>query len=337
MLTEEEKSFLKYRINTSINEHQKSVRRKRQRQFLIGSIAAIIVVVFLIVPYTGFNNSTSNIKKYVNTTNLDVDTDGDIKLVLNKEEEVRIADEMSEIKYSSSGGQVAINNSKKVAQSSENSFNTIIVPYGKRTKLTLSDGTKVWLNSGSKLTYPVVFSGKQREVYLTGEGVFDVKHNKKKPFYVVTNQYDVKVLGTVFNVSSYQDDSYASTALERGSVEIKYNGGSIFGKSSMKITPGTLAVYDVKTKNMSSRKVDVAKYMSWRDGKFILKKQRLDGILKKLSRYYNIEIEVVSEELNRETFSGHLDLKNNIEEVLDIIKQTSDLRYKIENNKIVIN
>ncbi len=337
MLTEEDKNFLKYRINTSINEYQDNVRKKRRRYIWMGAIAAAIVIAFLLNPYVIFDDN-SDIKKYVKASDFDIEAEGgDIQLVLNNEEQVRISKEVSDIKYSSSGGEVNINNSKKVKQSSENDFNTIIVPYGKRTKLTLSDGTKVWLNSGSKLTYPVAFSNKKREVYLVGEGIFDVKHNTKKPFYVVTNEYDVKVLGTVFNVSSYTDDKYSSTALERGSVEIHYNGGSVFGKSRMKIAPGTLAVYDMKTKSMSSRKVDVRKYMSWRDGKFILKKQKLEGILKKLSRYYNIKIEITNSDLKQETFSGHLDLKDSIQEVLNNIKQTSDLRYKIAHDKIVIN
>lgn len=335
MLNEEEKRLLKNKINTSITDYRNK-RKKRRIGYYI-TAAAAVTIVFFSVRYTNNYQNSSAIKNYVDATDINIDKDGDVKLVLNDKEEVKITEKASSITYSNSGGEVDINNSKKVEQSSENTFNTIIVPYGKRTKITLSEGTKVWLNSGSKLTYPVVFNGDKREVHLTGEAIFDVKHNKKQPFYVVTEDYDIKVLGTVFNVSSYGDDFYTSTALERGSVEIKYQGNSIFGKSSIKITPGTLAVYNNKTKKIRSSRVDVTKYMSWRDGKFIFKKQRMDMIVKKLSRYYNVAISIESEELKKQTFSGHLDLKDSVEKVMEVLKQSTDLKYKIENGKFVIN
>ncbi|TSE05548.1 FecR family protein [Aquimarina algiphila] len=336
MLTKEEKDLLKSRIGTSILEYRNK-RRKRRLGYIVSTAAAIAILVISINYTSGFYNNSSKIKDYVHTTDLDIHNNGDVKLVLNEKEEIKITESSSSITYSSTGDELDINSSKKVAQSSKNTFNTIIVPYGKRTKITLSEGTKVWLNSGSKLTYPVTFNGDKREVHLIGEAIFDVRHNAEQPFYVVTNDYDIKVLGTVFNVSSYEDDSYTSTALERGSVEIKYQGNSIFGKSRIKIKPGTLAVYNSKVKGMKTSKVDVAKYMAWRDGKFIFKKQRMDLIIKKLSRYYNVNISIESEELKSQTFSGHLDLKESIEKVIEVIKQSTDLKYKIENGKFVIN
>ncbi|WP_074407563.1 FecR family protein [Aquimarina megaterium] len=335
MLTEEEKRILKNKINTSVTEYRNK-RKKRRLGYYIG-VAAAITIIFFSVKHTNTFQNSSAIKNYVDATDINIDKDGDVKLVLNDKKEVKITEKTSSVTYSSSGGEVDINDSKIIEQSLENTFNTVIVPFGKRTKITLSEGTKVWLNSGSKLTYPVVFNGDKREVHLIGEAIFDVKHNKKQPFYVVTDDYDIKVLGTVFNVSSYNDDDYTSTALERGSVEIKYKGNSIFGKSSIKITPGTLAVYNNKTKKIRSKRVDVTKYMSWRDGKFIFKKERMDMIVKKLSRYYNVVISIESEELKMQTFSGHLDLKDSVEKVMEVLKQSTDLRYKIENGKFVIN
>ncbi|PKV52905.1 FecR family protein [Aquimarina sp. MAR_2010_214] len=336
MLTEEEKKLLKNKINASVTEYYNK-RKKRRLVYYYISVAAAITIMFFSIKYTNTYQNSSALKNYVDVTGTNIDKDGDVKLVLNDKEEVQITEEAPSITYSSSGGEVTVNNSKIVEQSLENTFNTIIVPYGKRIKITLSEGTKVWLNSGSRLTYPVVFNGDKREVHLIGEAIFDVMHNNKQPFYVVTDDYDIKVLGTVFNVSSYSDDDYTSTALERGSVMIKYKGSSFFWKSSMKITPGTLAIYNNKTKKMSSNRVDVTKYMSWRDGKFIFKKQRMDVIVKKLSRYYNVTILIESEELKKQTFSGHLDLKDSVEKVMEVLKQSTDLRYKNENGKFVIN
>ncbi|WP_103866489.1 FecR family protein [Aquimarina sp. I32.4] len=334
MLNEEEKKSLKNRIDSSIISYRNK-RKKQRLGFYIGIAATVIA--FISITYTKNYEHTSEIKNYVTNTPVDIDTEGDVKLVLDDNSEIKIKEKASSITYSSSGDKVNINNSQKVKQSSGNTFNTIVVPYGKRTKITLSEGTKVWLNSGSKLTYPVAFNGDKREVYLIGEAIFDVSHNKEKPFYVVTDNYDIKVLGTVFNVSSYADDSYATTALQKGSVEIKYNGNSIFGKSSLKITPGTLAIYNNKTKNINSSKVDVSKYMSWRDGKFIFKKEKMEVILKKLSRYYNVTINIQNEALKNQTFSGHLDLKDTIGMVMEVLKQTTDLKYKVENKEFIIN
>ncbi len=336
MLTKEEKENLKSRIHTSIHEYEK-MRKKKRLYYFLGAAAAVVSVFFTSIFYYNNYDNSSKIRNYVEVNQIDISKEGDVKLVLNENEEIKIKEKVSSIEYSSSGNKVDINNATKVDQSSKDNFNTIIVPYGKRTKITLSEGTKVWLNSGSKLTYPVVFNEDKREVHLVGEAIFDVRHNKEKPFFVITNDYNIKVLGTVFNVSSYEDDSFTSTALERGSVEIKYPSNSIFGKSTLKITPGTLAVYNSSSKIIKSNKVDVTKYMSWRDGKFIFKKQRLNDIVKKLSRYYNVNITIENTELNGETFSGHLDLKDSIEKVLEVIKETTDLKYKKEAGKIVIN
>jgi len=335
MLTEEEKKFLKLKINDSIKDYSYK-KRKQKFVYYIGSAAAVLFILFSLV-YVNSSTDSSNIEQYVNSTDITIEKGGDVKLVLSDDEEISITEKTSNISYSSTGGNIRINNSQQIKQSSEDNYNTVVVPYGKRTKIVLSEGTQVWLNSGSRFTYPVVFNSDKREVHLVGEAIFDVSHNKEKPFYVVTNDYDVKVLGTVFNVSSYKEDSYTSTALESGSVEIRYSGKSIFGKSSLKITPGTLATYDNHSRKISSKRVSLEKYMSWRDGVFIFKQQRLDVILKKLSRYYNVKILVKNKKLNNETFSGHLDIKDDIGKVIEVIKQTTNLEYTIENNEILIN
>lgn len=336
MLTEEEKKDLKLRIDTSIVDYKNQQKKKLRYKYAMGAAAAIVLV--LLLPYSlNYFNQDSNIENYVNNVDVDIDQEGDVKLVLGNKEEVKIKEKTSSITYSDSGKEVRINNAEKVTQISQNTYNTIIVPYGKRTKILLSEGTQVWINSGSKLTYPVSFEEDNREVHLVGEAIFDVAHDAKKPFVVVTDDYDVKVLGTVFNVSSYQDDKYTTTALATGSVEIEYNKNSFFGKSILKIAPGTLAEYNTQSNKIRSAEVDVSKHLSWRDGKFIFKKERLAQIAKKLSRYYNVEIIIENDQLETETFSGHLDLKDTIEKVIEVIRQTSDLNYKKVGNRIVIN
>jgi len=335
MLLQEEKNILKSRISSSVNRYKK--RKKRQKLAVVFSLISICLIT--LYPHLNFGSQKESFQKYVQTSDFNIKNESeDVTLVLGDQKEICISEPFSNIAYSDSGKTLMINETEKeVSTTTDVAFNTILVPFGKRTMITLFEGTKVWLNSGSKLVYPNTFDKDKREVYLEGEAIFDVSHNPKRPFFVLTKDYDVKVLGTVFNVCSYKEDEYTSTALQRGSVEIQYEGRSIFGKSKLKIKPGTLAVYHSKLKKLSQKKTDVNKYMSWRDGKLILKKSPLQHIIKKLSRFYNQEIILENEELARQTFSGHLDLKDNLQEVLTIIKQTSDIRYRMESEKIIIN
>jgi len=119
------------------------------------------------------------------------------------------------------------------------------------------------LNSGSKLVYPVVFAEKKREVYIEGEAVFDVAHMKDKPFVVSTKDFDIKVLGTVFNVSAYPDDKYSSTVLEQGKIELIYRGASILSQEKLDISPGYMAVFDRNQKTFEQQQVNTQKYLSW--------------------------------------------------------------------------
>jgi ferric-dicitrate binding protein FerR (iron transport regulator) len=215
-------------------------------------------------------------------------------------------------------------------------MNTVIVPYGKRAQITLSDNSKIWLNSGSKLIYPACFATNKREVYLEGEAIFEVSHNKKHPFIVITADLDVRVLGTVFNVSSYRDDQTTSTILESGSVELNYKSNSVFGRSKELMVPGMLAIYNPEQGNVEQSKVNTRHYTSWRDGYFIFEKQPLGGILKKISRYYNVSVRLSDEELGKETFSGNLDLKNSPDQVLKIIAELISAKVENIDNQIVI-
>src|SRR5690606_32526777 len=169
-----------------------------------------------------------------------------IQLILNNKQGIEIADSNSTISYSNSGDEVTIGTSQSITQDHNNSvFNTLIVPYGKRSEISLSDGSKVWLNSGSKLIFPATFEGKNRIVYLEGEGIFKVTHNKSQPFIVKTGNHNIEVLGTLFNVTNYTDENTVSTVLKSGSVQLNFKSNSFLNSDgSIKITPGTLAVYN---------------------------------------------------------------------------------------------
>ncbi|UGU16665.1 FecR domain-containing protein [Sinomicrobium kalidii] len=269
---------------------------------------------------------------------------GDVELILEKGERVALAENDSTVTYSKTGEKVKIGASRTISQEKTGggkmAYNTLIVPYGRRSKIKLSDGTVVWLNSGSKLIYPTVFKEEKREVYLEGEGIFEVAHTKKKPFEVLADNHRIRVLGTVFNVSSYAEDSAVKTVLKSGSVEVVYKGDGMWkGKETVRISPGTMTVYDKGSGKMTSEKVNVEDFFAWKDGVLILESSRMEDIVKKLSRYYNIDILITDKKLAKQTFSGYLDLKESVENVIGTINKTTDFEYfrSEENNKWIIN
>ncbi|WP_372752426.1 FecR family protein [Mariniflexile sp.] len=341
-ITELEKADLKNKIFNSIH---KSDSRKRSVFYAMMGVAASLVILIGLGLYfkPKQNESITDFVKTLEPANNN--SASEVTLVLGAGENLKIDDKVASISYSNSGEEVKIGSAQTVNQQSVKNnklvYNTLLVPYGKRTKIQLSDGSTVWLNSGSRLVYPIVFKGKRREVYLEGEAIFDVAHNKKQPFIVMSQNQEVEVLGTVFGVTNYLDENSINTVLKSGSVQISYKNNSASHSDKMKITPGTIASYNKKTKGIISEKVNVDNYFSWREGVLIFKNNDLQFIMKRLSRYYNIDIEIsnalksTTEEV--ETFSGYLDLNEDVDKVIESIEMSTNLNYTFKNNKLTIN
>jgi len=223
-----------------------------------------------------------------------------------------------------STGKLTINNDTLEEKSNDHSsaMNQIIIPYGKRTDIVLADGTRIWLNSGSKLSYPNDFTTDSREVYLSGEAYFEVKANPDKPFYVITRDIRIKVFGTSFNVSSYDEDKTIETVLVEGKISAGRN--RLFAKSTS-LVPGERMTYDKEDENIITDEVDVRVYSSWVNGYLIFENVPIVEIFKKLERYYNKKIEVETD-LEEITFSGKLDLKDDIGDVIENISYTSAVK-----------
>ena len=333
-LTDTEKEQTKNQIRTSVR------KLSMKRYHLIWSVAATILLA-AIVTYVGYFriNSKPEIVNFAQTQP-QIKAENNTRIILQNGEEVQIDKTQSQIRYDAKGENILIDSEQKVVQKTGDTkevFNTVIVPYGKRTQITLAEGTKVWLNSGSKLVYPAVFVGNKREVYIEGEAVFDVVHQKEKPFVVSTIDFDIKVLGTVFNVCAYADDQYSSAVLEQGKIELICGGSSILFCEKLEILPGTMAVFDRKQKTIEQKQVNTQNYLSWREGYLIFNSEKLENILRKLGRYYNIEMVVNDNNLKNETFSGYLEMKNTPEEVLMVINETTSFSFTTEQGKMIIN
>ncbi len=233
-------------------------------------------------------------------------------------------------------GEITINNDTvtmdKGSASEKSDLAHIIIPYGKRSEVTLADGTKIWLNSGTQFSYPVRFTGNTREVYLSGEAFFDVKSDPSRPFRVITGDLKIEVTGTRFNVSSYESDATTQAVLLSGKISAEKNRRFAH---PLELAPGERIVYDKKEDNLEKDQVNVELYASWVNGYLIFENEPIGKVFKKLERYYNKSI--LTEKLSgRITFSGKLDLAENLEKVLENIAFSASFSVESANDAIVI-
>lgn len=209
-------------------------------------------------------------------------------------------------------------------------LNRLMVPYGKRSNLTLSDGTEVWLNSGTELDFPSEFSGKTREISVNGEIFIEVAHNASVPFIVHVKDIDIRVQGTSFNISAYRNENRKTVVLVEGKVKIEKGSTQI-----AELLPNEKI--DISENNIRKEKVDISEYISWKEGILEFRNTPMSEILKKIGRYYNVQFEETPDiPLNKQTCSGKLFLSNNLDSVMTSVSILSSTVYKRENNTIQI-
>ncbi len=211
-------------------------------------------------------------------------------------------------------------------------YHEIIVPKGEIKKILLSDGTLVFINSYSKLKYDNCLSREQREVFLEGEACFDVKHNAKMPFIVHTQENDVTVLGTAFNVYAYPNENIFRASLERGKISVSYNNEEAV---ELEVNQTYLLIRNSKqTKIFES--ANIQSYSSWKDGKIMFRNQRFTDILRKLERSHNVIFNLQNKEVENCKYTGTFTTDDDINTILGVIKYTTPFEYKILNDTIVI-
>ena len=207
-------------------------------------------------------------------------------------------------------------------------YNELEVPVAGECSLVLDDGTQVWVNADSRLRYPVQFVGEERKVFLEGEAYFVVA-KESKPFVVSTSRGDIRVLGTTFNVKSYNSEPEMQATLVEGKVLVAQ------GQKEMERAPGEQGtVTDAGI--MAKRAVDVDEFVGWRKGIYVFKKQPLEDIMRDLSRWYGVSVFFQNEGLKQVSFTGNLKRYDNINEFLDVLQRTGDVKYRINNNTVII-
>lgn len=218
-------------------------------------------------------------------------------------------------------------NSVSEALPEEVIYNKIETPYGGKYQINLPDGSKVWLNSASTLRFPALFSGNTREVELNGEAYFDVAKNPNKPFKVITKDQIVEVLGTQFNINSYSDEETFKTTLIEGSVKIIYKDRVVLLSPGQQFQP-----------NMKSSKVieaDTEEVTAWKNGYFLFKDEDIRSIMRKISRWYNVEVNY-SGNIPDVGFGGNISRSKDINEVLNVLQLTNAVHFKVEERRITV-
>ena len=223
----------------------------------------------------------------------------------------------------------------------ESLYFTTVAPRGSISQTILPDGTMIYLNAGSELRYELTENAKQRHVFLKGEAWFDVESDKNKPFVVHTPHYNVQVLGTQFNIKSYEDDDNIVTTLEEGAIlisssEHSSNSRQIKLKEDIVLKPGEQLVYNKADRTLLLKnKVDTRLFTSWKDHKLIFLDMSFGELVRLLERRYGVDIIVVDDSILEDHFTGTI--KNEtILEILNIIQHTHSIQYKLEGQQIII-
>ena len=214
-------------------------------------------------------------------------------------------------------------------------FSDIVVeaPMGARTKLYLPDGTLVWLNAGSKITYSQGFGVENRNLALEGEGYFEVKRNEKVPFEIRTKELDLTVLGTKFNFRNYTDDEEVVVNLLEGKVRLK---NELVASADVYMSPNEKVVLSKESGHMVKTKINASNSNLWTKDELYFDELLLEDIAKQLSRSFNVKIEVADSLKNQRFYGSFRIVGNSIEDILETISSTNRMKYKYENNRYVV-
>ncbi|MBO9204182.1 MULTISPECIES: FecR family protein [Niastella] len=215
---------------------------------------------------------------------------------------------------------------------SDVTYNTLSTPRGGEYKLILPDGSKVWLNSASTLRYPTAFTGSTREVALEGEGYFEVTKLAAKPFRVITKTQFIEVLGTHFNVNAYSDEAATKTTLLEGKVKVMNDERSAILKPGEQ---ASVSQSSQKSQPITVQTVDVEETVAWTNGQFIFREQRIESIMKQISRWYNVEVAFAGKP-TQEGFTATIPRSVPVSKVLRYLELTTLVHFKIDGNRITV-
>ncbi len=321
-------------------QHTKKIRLINIRKNLSWAASILLIISLGVLGYYNLENKSNGYEFAAIETS---SRNSDAKIILPDGEEVILTSESSSISMNNDEGLININDSiidlsENIDEScSELRMNEVVIPFGKKSELLLADGTKVWLNAGSRLAFPVCFTEKNREVYLEGEAYFEVTKNELQPFIVHAADLSITVLGTHFDISSYPEEKNIKTILIEGSVTVSRSNIFGFGESEVLLKPNQIASFSKKDNSIKVfDEPNIDFYISWTQGWMQFSQESLKSVFDKLERYYNMKIIVSQDFPSSEVISGKLDLKESLEDVMKVLGDVAKIEYRINKDEIYI-
>ena len=312
----------------------RKIRASRRRKLYWFSAAASIMVVFSLSLFLWISGEDSGQK---NTGVPAPQRKGQVELILSSGERMvlgtdslRLGDRVEAGMLKDSLRKLSYLQAPVGQGGQEEIFNTLVIPVGGLYELELSDGTRVWLNSVSRLRYPVQFTRKERKVYLSGEAYFDVRTDSLRPFIVESEGMNVRVYGTEFNVTAYRDEKLRTT-LVQGKVGIKVDEGR-----ELILRPGQMVEYDAQTKHLEVQEVNAYLYTAWKEGTFAFKNETIEEIMGRLARWYDLNVFYANEEVKKQLYDGIIPQVKDFEDVLRMIEGTATIHFEIKGNTVIV-
>ena len=213
----------------------------------------------------------------------------------------------------------------------ETAYNEITVPRGGEYKVTLDDGTRIWVNSESYIRFPVVFHGDERRIWVSGEVFLEVTKDSERPFVVNTEKLDIKVLGTQFNVRAYPDEKCIQTTLVEGRVQVDNSLGKV-----AVLAPSEQLLYNAQNGKHEVREVDTELYVSWKDGVYVFVSQRLEDIMLLISKWYDVDVFYQNSTVKDIIFSGRLKRYENAETLLRVFERLGGVKFSVQGKTVIV-
>ncbi|WP_293310571.1 FecR family protein [Pedobacter sp. UBA5917] len=327
-------------IQSRIKAHANVKKPKQIKLFSAWFFRAAIVLITLSAGlYLYLKQTESNVPVIISKVNkTEIIPGGDnailsladgSKVVLNKTADGQIADQ-SGVKIIKTKSGELLYRFVGDPNASATAMNTVSTPRGGQYHLILADGTEVWLNAASSVKFPAAFAGNERKVEVTGEVYFEVSKNKAKPFIVHTDQSDIKVLGTHFNVNTYDDEEYQRTTLLEGSIEMKT------GNQKVLLTPGQQANIGGKSGAIKIREIDdLEAVIGWTNGYFQFEKSDLQSVMRQVSRWYNTTVNY-NGTIPAKQYTGKIPRSVNVAKLIEMLSYTG-IHCSVEHNEITVN
>ncbi|MFK5974723.1 MAG: FecR domain-containing protein [Flavobacteriaceae bacterium] len=338
-LTEKESKAIFNAVMLGVNQGKRSTIRSISLKVM--RYAALLIFIFGLGVYFVSESIWEEEFPLEDMLSTAIDSITETQLILTSGKQLVIPKTQSTIEYTHSGDVIVNQNdtlNHSQAAIKKEVLNQLIVPFGKRSKIVLADGSIVHLNAGSRFIFPKKFIGNQRKVFLDGEAFFEVTTNKNRPFVVKTleKEFEIEVVGTKFNVSSYSSDDYIATVLAEGEVHINKVINFLYSEKT-KMKPGELLTWRKSDKEIAVKEVNAANYILWREGLLQFESRSIVEIAKKIERFYNIQIDITPSSGNEIRISGKLDLNDDVEKTLANFAAAAALKLdKIDTKKYEI-